>query len=137
MTELNKGSVGGDVFIREDLTRPYSSVTLDVVNASATVVLVIPAGSPMIADAQITAAAQTAGPTTVTSYTMQEARIPVSTTEKVAAYDNGIGIVVNLDALPAADTAGGAYIEADQILSLANLNFVDRKEPAEVEVQIF
>jgi len=138
MVTLIKDNVGGDVFIREDLTRPYDAESVLVVNGGATV-LVLPAGHPMVGPVAATVAEVTSGigtpPTTVDSFVLQTTRIPVGESYNVAVLAKPEGVAINRDALPATDSLGTPWILEELPNTYVQLGYVVRFEPAEISVQ--
>ena len=132
MGQKDKGNVAGDVFIREDLTRPYDAETIEIDNSLGVTALIVPAGFPYtLAGVAIILTAEA----TVEALLLNEARVPAGDKELVAVLAKGAGVVINSDALPLLDLAGATLVQATLQTTLEALGFVYRLEPAEISVQ--
>lgn len=136
MGQKDKGNVAGDVFIREDLTRPYDAESMEIDNSAGVTALIIPAGYPFEADG--TAIIGNNSENSAAFLLLNEARVPAGDKEQVAVLARGTGVVVNSDALPTVDleTPAVALIQANLQTTMEALGFVYRSEPAEIEVQV-
>ena len=101
--QVQGGKRAGSVFIREPFARSSDSEqVLNVVNASLTAALVIPAGFPMSGShPSVGAEANTCDGLTADAY-----EIPINSTGKVVIIKRGAGTVVDYTALPKTDLLG-------------------------------
>lgn len=137
----------GDVFIREDLSREYDSISATVANASATAYLVHAAGTPMVVTnptlptASAIAATEVQNALTtgfvVNGYVLEPIQVPPGGC-KVAIVNRYAGIVMNENAMPLAPpvVGGPAYLLASHIIQMNNLGIVHKAEPPRQDEQL-
>ena len=136
-TAKTKPLESGDVFIRDDLSREYSSESINVANAGASPVF-YPPGTPMTASAQTATDAALTGSD---SLVLEGVWVPPGG-GKVAVIKRPASVVVNANAMPSTvnyPTGIGnplvTYTYANLTTMLTRLGFVWRNEPVRWEVQ--
>lgn len=121
----DKGTCG-DVFIRDPLHREYNIDSVVIANAGSVPVYYAP-GTPMVGAAFSTGAVLTSN-ATVDGFIYEGVYIPPGG-GKAAIIRRPVGVVINENAVPLVDPAGGALLLTSYRLNWTRLGWVARAEP--------